>query len=125
MIQCNIFNELGYNFVQDSVRRRVVNVIEDKAKEDGDFWVDVYVVDVQEMKRLHKIHMETSEATDVLSFPLDYDRTHPDKIIRLGDVVICFEVAKNQAGNAKLSVQEEIENLAEHGTLHLLGYHHD
>lgn len=125
MILCDIFNETGYIFDQEKVRIRVCNLIEEKAKVKTDFELSIYVVDEKIMKELHKKHLETYEATDVLSFPLDYDEKFPDKKCRLGDIVICAEVAEKQSKESNKTLQEEIEDLAEHGTLHLLGYHHD
>ena len=42
----------------------------------------------------------------------------------LGDVVLCPQVAAVQARDAGHSTQEELELLAVHGILHLLGYDH-
>jgi probable rRNA maturation factor len=125
MIRCNIFNDTGYLFDQELVRNRVTSVIEEKANEKGNFEVDIYIVGEEAMKKIHKEFMDTYEVTDVLSFPLEYDKSIPDDIIRLGDVVICFEVAQKQANEFDKLLQTEIDDLAEHGTLHLLGYHHD
>jgi probable rRNA maturation factor len=76
--------------------------------------------------------------TDVLSFPMDELRppqpggTHGEREQvdpagipgLLGDVVICPQVAAEQASEARRSVREEIDLLCTHGILHLLGYDH-
>ena len=53
--------------------------------------------------------------------------TPPDPEARqalLGDVVICPQVATEQAAEAGHDVQDEIDLLCAHGILHLLGYDH-
>ena len=42
----------------------------------------------------------------------------------LGDVVLCPEVATEQARVARHPVEDELELLCTHGILHLLGYDH-
>jgi probable rRNA maturation factor len=42
----------------------------------------------------------------------------------LGDVVLCPEVAAEQAREAQRPVEEELEMLCTHGILHLLGFDH-
>jgi len=42
----------------------------------------------------------------------------------LGDVVLCPQVAAEQAAKAGHSTQDELELLCVHGILHLLGYDH-
>ena len=61
---------------------------------------------VEEMKKLWD-----GQVHDVLSFSLELDKTYPDGVIRLGDIVICDQ-------------EKDIESLVKHGCLHLLGIHH-
>jgi probable rRNA maturation factor len=63
-------------------------------------------------RRFHHVNLPT----DVLSFasPLHEDY--------LGDVVISYETAKENARRAGWRVSEELELLVTHGVLHLLGY---
>jgi len=43
----------------------------------------------------------------------------------LGDVYICVDVARKQAGDLGHSFTRELMKLTAHGTLHLLGYDHE
>ena len=43
----------------------------------------------------------------------------------LGDVIISVERAKAQAKSRRVTLASELELLAVHGTLHLLGYDHE
>lgn len=80
-------------------------------------------VDDATMSDYHGRFVDLPEPTDVLSFPaqellLDGDRD-------LGDVVICTDQAARQAAAAGRSYRRELEFLALHGLLHLLGHDHE
>lgn len=61
-------------------------------------------------------------ATDVLAFPMGED---VEGELILGDVIICPRVAEENATQIGHSLDQELETLLVHGTLHLLGYDHD
>jgi len=48
----------------------------------------------------------------------------PDKWLRLGDIIISYPQALEDASMDGISVDEEIRTLVEHGMNHLLGIHH-
>jgi probable rRNA maturation factor len=50
------------------------------------------------------------------------EQASDDEPYVLGDIVVCPDVAKEQAGGGK--VVEEVDLLVVHGFLHLLGYDH-
>ena len=80
------------------------------------------------MAELHERWMDLTGPTDVMSFPMDElrpgrDGEEPDPGI-LGDIVICPEVAAEQARQAGHSTVEEMLLLTVHGILHLLGFDH-
>ena len=79
------------------------------------------------MKELEKKYFGRDEVTDVLSFPLREGESAPEDEdgVSLGDIVICFPQAKRQALQWNRLLDEEIEFLAAHGLLHLLGVHHE
>jgi probable rRNA maturation factor len=77
---------------------------------------------------LHIQWMDEPGPTDVLSFPMDElrpgkDDEEPEPGL-LGDVVLCPQVAKQQARAAGHSFEEELLLLTTHGILHLLGFDH-
>ncbi|SDQ04693.1 rRNA maturation RNase YbeY [Quadrisphaera sp. DSM 44207] len=90
--------------------------------------LSLLVVDPAAMSALHEQWMDEPGPTDVLSFPMDElrpggdDATSPPGL--LGDVVLCPEVAAEQAAEAGHPVEEELLLLTTHGILHLLGYDH-
>ncbi|MFC7878289.1 rRNA maturation RNase YbeY [Isoptericola sp. NPDC057391] len=90
--------------------------------------LSIMFVDTAVMTELHVQWMDEPGPTDVLSFPMDElrpgregEETPPGT---LGDVVLCPEVAAQQATVAGHSTAEELLLLTTHGILHLLGYDH-
>ena len=131
MVTCRIYSRPGYKFDRERVREEIEKTIRQQGQTENTE-VDVFVVGKRKMKQLHEQYMETAEATDVLSFPLNEEANGvkfvpaPDGVIRLGDIVICYPVAAVQAKTRQdKSVNEEMAFLAGHGCLHLLGVHHE
>jgi probable rRNA maturation factor len=92
--------------------------------------LSVLLVDAGSMSALHERWMGEPGPTDVLAFPMDEldtargpEETEPGPAL-LGDVVLCPEVARRQAGQAGHSLPDELHMLCMHGVLHLLGYDH-
>ena len=90
--------------------------------------LSIILVDEEAMEKLHIEWMDIPGATDVLSFPMDELRPGvPGRVTPagvLGDIVLCPQVAADQADTAGHSMQEELLLLTTHGVLHLLGYDH-
>jgi probable rRNA maturation factor len=76
------------------------------------------------LTELNRRYRGRDEPTDVLSFPAPAGATEPGAPRYLGDVVISLEtVAARRAPGAPPSVvAAEVELLAVHGLLHLLGH---
>lgn len=97
--------------------------------------VSISVVGARQMTKLNEGLMKHEGVTDVLSFP-QHDPEQPDKefsvkieqpnsTLMLGDVVVCFPEAVDQARKRGKMVDDQICFLVEHGLMHLLGFHHD
>lgn len=90
--------------------------------------VGVIFVDEEAMTELHVKWMDEPGPTDVLSFPMDELRPGSDLLPSpegiLGDIVVCPQVAAEQAVKAGHSTMEEILLLVTHGMLHLVGFDH-
>jgi len=100
-----------------------------------EFLVSLSFVTNEEIATLNKKYRNKSGATDVLSFPqLSKNELSPvvsfvkDKkpsnVAFLGDIVLCPEVAMDNANKAKKTLPQEITFLIIHSALHLLGYDH-
>ncbi len=90
--------------------------------------LSILMVGTDVMTELHVQWMDEPGPTDVLSFPMDELRPGSEGDVTpaglLGDVVLCPEVAAQQAKVAGHSTIEEMLLLTTHGILHLLGYDH-
>jgi len=88
----------------------------------------ITLVDSERMSTLHEDWMQEPGPTDVLSFPIDEVRPgqpgeEPVPGV-LGDIVLCPSFASAQAAAAGRTLDEELQFLVTHGTLHLIGYDH-
>jgi len=97
--------------------------------------LSVVLLDEGAMAALHQQWMDLPGPTDVMAFPMDgadgalsrdaasVGSARPGDAM-LGDVVLCPQVAAEQAKQAGHSVEGELHLLCTHGILHLLGYDH-
>lgn len=83
----------------------------------------VSIVDDKKMQLLNEKHRGIVHPTDVLSFELSEEL--PDGTKLMGDIVVDEDYAKKQAKELGHSVEEEIAFLVAHGTMHLMGVHHE
>ena len=82
--------------------------------------LSVALVDGARIARLNQAHLGHEGPTDVISFPAEEGEEG-----RCGEVIICMEVAEEQARERGHSLAHELAILTAHGTLHTLGYRDD
>src|SRR5215471_3788656 len=80
--------------------------------------VTLAFVDNPHIHRLNKQFLQHDEPTDVLTFPY----TEPDARTLEGEVVIGYEVAKENAADRGHDLNLELLLYVVHGCLHLCGY---
>lgn len=85
--------------------------------------VSVLLTDDREIHALNRDYRHKDAPTDVLAFAYDEVEGAPGAA-SLGDVIISVERAAKQADSRRVDLASELELLAVHGTLHLLGYDH-
>lgn len=73
-------------------------------------------IDDPEMRKLNNSYRSIDRTTDVLSFPQDNEF--------LGDLVISYPTAVKNSKRYKTTIKKELQRLAIHGILHLLGFDH-
>ena len=83
--------------------------------------VELLVVKNDEIKELNKEHRKIDKATDVLSFPMDFDFVN----MPLGSIVISTDFVEEKSKEYGHSFNEEFSLLFIHGILHLLGFDHE
>lgn len=120
-------NESGV-IVDEAKLQRLAAYVFEALHVHPDAELAIVLVDEAAIEQLHVQWMDEPGPTDVLSFPMDelrpgsMDKLTPAGL--LGDVVICPQVAEQQAVTAGHSTEQEILVLLTHGILHLLGFDH-
>lgn len=83
----------------------------------------IVLTDDAQLHELNREYLGVDAPTDVLSFPAS--ESDPETgTPYLGDILISIPRAKQQAEAAGHSVEDEVQLLVVHGTLHLLGHDH-
>jgi probable rRNA maturation factor len=100
--------------------------------------LSLMLADASLMRRLNRDYRRKDKPTNVLSFPA-YDPAELARVVRsrpgrpgtssqpvpIGDVVLAFEVVRDEALDQGKPFAAHLAHLAVHGTLHLLGYDHE
>lgn len=86
--------------------------------------IEVIFVGDQRIKQLNNQFRGYDQPTDVLSFPAPTQQMGDLPQPSLGSIAISTETAARQADAAGTTLTTELNSLAGHGLLHLLGYHH-
>jgi len=77
------------------------------------------------LQALNNEYLEIDAPTDVLSFPSGEEDPDPETgRVYLGDIIISYPRADEQASTAGHPILAELQLLVIHGTLHLLGHDH-
>lgn len=90
--------------------------------------LSVFVTDDETVQELNRRFRNIDEPTDVLSFGLEDGPafvTPPGSAHQVGEVVISFPTALQQAREVGHDVELELLHLLTHGVLHILGYDHE
>lgn len=130
MIAINILSDAKFPFDRAALRLHLTKVL-NRYKLVSGVEITVSVVGKRKMSEYHRIYMKLPGPTDVLSFPLNDPLdprpfvSSPDGILRLGDIVVCYSVAVEEALEKQIKIDNQIQFLAEHGLMHLLGFHHE
>jgi probable rRNA maturation factor len=104
-----------------SMERAALAALESEGR-DGDLTI---LIDTPErIQTLNREFRNVDTVTDVLTFPAWEGEISLSADGYLGDIMICYERAKEQAVTYGHSLMRELSFLAVHGVLHLLGYDH-
>ncbi len=94
--------------------------------------VSIIFTDSETVQRLNRDFRGVDEPTDVIAFYMLPQKENtptfvlpPDGVTHLGEVIISYPQAAEQASEQGHSVNEELALLIIHGILHLLGYDHE
>ena len=94
--------------------------------------VSLVFTDSETVRQLNRDYRGVDEPTDVLAFYMlpqketdDSFALPPDGVTRLGEAIISYPQAVEQAREQGHSTERELTLLIIHGILHLLGYDHE
>lgn len=121
-----IFVESRYKINKKRIRKTVDRVI-DKNEMASPVEVSIAVVGDRKMRDLSKKYKGEDKTRNVLSFSQTEGEPvqMPSDILRLGDVVLSFPQVIRDASRDEMLVDDKVDELIEHGLMHLLGLHHE
>jgi len=113
----------------------VKKIVQQVLKAEGvatPYEVSLVFTDSETVKQLNRDYRGVDEPTDVLAFYMlpqkeadDSFALPPDGVTRLGEVIISYPQAAEQAREQGHSPEKELALLVIHGILHLTGYDHE
>jgi probable rRNA maturation factor len=123
-------NEIDEN--SEEFQKLLADVLQKAAdmEETGPAEVSVTIVTKERIQEINNEYRQKDAVTDVISFAMEEIGEDETEIIGgeetrfLGDIIICLDVATEQAEEYGHSIDREMGFLAVHGFLHLLGYDH-
>lgn len=136
MINIIVNSDSRYNVNKAAIKNAVLEILQ-KNRIAGKIELGINIVGDRKMHELNRTYRGINSTTDILSFALEDPNplslqhiprigfvASPDRWLRLGDIVVSYPQALEDASIDGISVEEEIRNLVEHGLNHLLGIHH-
>jgi probable rRNA maturation factor len=89
--------------------------------------VSVAIVGDRKMRILSKKYKNEDKTRNILSFSQTEggQMVNHNQKLRLGDIVLSYPQVINDAVREEKLVDDRVDELVEHGLLHLLGIHHD
>lgn len=138
MIQIIVNSDPRYPVNKLGIQATVLEVLK-QHRVHGNIEIGVSVMGDRKMHEINKKFRGQDSPTNILTFAMEdpvssSNLQHirnvgfvkaPDRILRLGDILISWTQIVKDAALEGVSVEEELRFLVEHGTKHLLGIHHD
>lgn len=125
-LKVQIFVESRYR-----INRRRVKSVVDKVLQKNEVStpveVSIAVVGDRKMRELSKKYKGEDKTHNVLSFSQTDGESlkGSEDVLRLGDIVISYPQVIKEASEEEVYVDDKVDELVEHGLLHLLGLHHE
>jgi len=131
--EIEIFVEEEFHGLLDEGRvRRIGQTVLKAERVASPYEVSLVFTDSKTVQQLNRDYRGVDEPTDVLAFYMlpqkeadDSFALPPDGVTRLGEVIISYPQAVEQAKEQGHSTERELALLIIHGILHLLGYDHE
>lgn len=116
----------------EKIFKKILKHVKKELRIKGKIGMSVTLCDNEYIHELNKQYRNKDSATDVLSFAIEDNEDEllleqmkkMTSIREIGDIIISFEKANEQAVEYGHSLNREMCFLFTHGVLHLLGYDH-
>ena len=128
MIKVRIFKASNYPVGSVMIKRKLRALLKEKGLVSN-AEISVALVGKERMLKLAKKYLEKDTSIhNVLSFTENEIMQKfvypPGDINRLGEVVVCYPKMMEEAKIENKRIDIKVWELIEHGTMHLLGFHH-
>lgn len=126
LAQVPIFVESRYRVNRKRIKTVISKVLTEREMK-GPVEVSVAIVGDRKMRALSKKYKGEDKTRNILSFSLsEGESTYPpSEVLRLGDIVISYPQVIREASEEEVLVDDKIDELVQHGMLHLLGINHE
>jgi probable rRNA maturation factor len=113
---CEVNNLTAFPIDKNTFEKIAEIILSEEKKSIVGKKVSFAIVNEKEIKNFNRIYRKKDYVTDVLSFFYDGEYF-------LGEVIICPQKIKENSTES--SFKKEMQRVAVHGVLHLLGYDHN
>jgi probable rRNA maturation factor len=111
------------NAAEAALRGMPRSVLRSKLRSGVSYPLTISVVSPSAIRKLNRQYRGKDRPTDVLSFSRLEGPLMP--LPEIGDILVCWEMAKRQTGEFQTTRPSEIRRLVVHGVLHLFDYDHE
>lgn len=92
----------------------------------SDAFVSIALVNEKKMLEISRKYLKDNKLHNVLSFTEEEKGfVYPPGKIYLGEILVCFQKALAEAKDEEKLIDDKVYELVEHGSMHLLGKHHE
>jgi probable rRNA maturation factor len=123
MIYFSVIDKTIVDIQEDSIIAAAAAVLTHQSVDFEGVDLSIVVDDNSSLQDLNREYRDIDAPTDVLSFALNEKDPDTGRLY-LGDVIISYQQAQDQAGKAGHPTMSELQLLTVHGVLHLLGHDH-
>ncbi|MDP2638524.1 MAG: rRNA maturation RNase YbeY [Candidatus Levybacteria bacterium] len=126
LVQIPIFVESRYRVSRKRIKSAILRVLSEHGIK-GPTEVSVAIVGDRKMRALSKKYKGEDKTRNILSFSLsEGESTYlSSEVLRLGDIVISYPQIIKEASEEEMLVDDKVDELIQHGMLHLLGINHE
>ena len=112
---------------------KIRRILQDALKKYGlksDAYVSVAIVGEKKMIEIAQTYLkEKNVVHNVLTFASSDAKTAfsypPSHLMDVGEIIVCYPKAKEEANSEGILVEDKVLGLIEHGAAHLMGHHHE